>query len=231
MADKKNAKIQTIQGLRGMSAFLIMLSHYSFFKRRSTIFPDGGVEEGQNVLMWIGGAGVSIFILISGFLIYGRYSDNEDAYAIGNIKNRVVLQYKRFLPMHILTMILAVPLLLNVYIDEPVNTAIKVGVNAVILHSWIPHMGIYYSFNSVSWYLNLAIFFVIMTPVMLQIVNGAGSNGNRGIYALTLIIVILQGGIGFAGDIISKHEAVGASHWLTYICPLIRTADFVCGGV
>ena len=227
MTNGKKTMIKTIQGLRGVAALLILLSHYTFVKRMGTIFPDGGVEEGQNVLMWIGAMGVSIFIILSGFLTYLNYGDRTSPY---DVKEKLVSQYKRFWPLHIITMVLAIPLLLRVYMAEPINTAIKIFFNTTILHAWMPHMGIYYSFNAVSWYLSLAVFFTIMTPIMLRFVKRAGDFGRYGIPTLILIILILQSCIGIAGDKVSEFEAIGAGHWLVYICPIIRFGDFLLGG-
>lgn len=219
--------IKTIQGLRGFSALLILLSHYSFFKRVTTIFPDNGVAKGQNVLMWTGAMGVSIFIILSGFLTYIKFNDDYEIY---NIKKRVLSQYKRFLPLHIITMILSVPLLIRVYMLKPINTIIKLFFNITMLQAWLPHVGIYYSFNAVSWYLCLVVFFAVMTPFMLRMIRGASRRGKYGILMLIMSMVILQGGIGVIADKISKAETIGVAHWLSYIFPITRLSDFFIGG-
>lgn len=217
-------KIQTLQGLRGVAAILIVLSHYSFFKRTSNLLPDGGIEIGQNALMWVGSMGVSIFIILSGFVSFLSQAESYD------IKTKVLVQYRRFLPLHIFTMILAIPLLFQIYVSEPVNTIVKFIFNSTMLHSWIPHMGIYYSFNTVSWYLGLAVFFTVATPFMIKVIKGVQSRHNFGIILLIASIIILQGVLALIADRIALHESIGASHWLTYVSPVVRFADFVIGG-
>ncbi len=226
MSERKNIFIGTIQGLRGVAAIAIMLSHYSFFKRATTYLPDGGVEDGQNMLMWIGAMGVSIFIILSGFLAYIRHSNDEEF----SVREQTKAQYKRFFPLHFITMILAFPLLISIYMMKPISTVIKVFFSLVIMHAWIPHMGIYYAFNAVSWYLCLVIFFSVMTPLMLKLTKSVGSHGKNWIYLQIIVVVLLQGIIGIICDKISTFETIGVAHWLAYICPMTRFADFLIGG-
>ena len=51
-------KIESFQGLRGLAILLIMISHCIFLKN----------AMGQNSLSHLGGFGVELFIMLSGFL-------------------------------------------------------------------------------------------------------------------------------------------------------------------
>ena len=57
---QNNEWISTFQGLRGIAILLIFISHCRFSNNRFD----------QNATSWFGAAGVSLFLILSGYLFY-----------------------------------------------------------------------------------------------------------------------------------------------------------------
>ena len=92
---KDKGTIQSIQGLRGYASLCIFISHCNYLMN----------EKGENCFRWLGGFGVSVFIMISGYLLMYRYFDDHMPKSFSLLKNCL----KKFYLLHIITLIAAVP--------------------------------------------------------------------------------------------------------------------------
>lgn len=153
-------KIQSFQALRGFAFLLIFLSH-SF-----------------NRLGWWGASGVSLFIILSGFLEGLKYTDNEYPLLKDYLKRKIQAIY----PLHIVTLVLSIPLSIGILKESGIlKYMIKLVINALMLQSWFPMEGIYFSFNAVSWYLSLVFFFAACAPLLVRKISASKYSGLVGI--------------------------------------------------
>lgn len=205
------SKIAVLQGVRGMAISLVVISHCNklFFN-----------QQRSNALNWFGAFGVSIFILLSGFLAIYKYYEKSAADYYKGIKLRI----SKFYPLHCITLLLAVPLCFYEFTDKTKTGVLKFVINGMLLQSWVPNRSVYFSFNLVSWYLSTMIFFIAITPVIIHGLKLI----NRKITLIILAIVIIITEICFAIFIPENGEL---KHWLIYVCPLTRTLDFIAGKI
>lgn len=134
-------KIQSFQLIRAVAITLIFLSHCENLMRINDI----------NCLKYLGGAGVSIFIALSGFLTAKKYDDLDNSSAIVLYKRR----WKQFYKNHYFTFVLSVPLTIGVLKRSIFQWLVQLVANLSLTQSLIPISSVYFSFNAVSWYLSL----------------------------------------------------------------------------
>lgn len=192
-----------IQSLRGIAFLLIFTSHCALIYD----------NQGGNLLNWLGGLGVELFIILSGYLAFQYYPTSI------NIKEYYRKKIFRFIPLHLLTLIMAVPLCLPI----TNKTLCKIVINATLLQVWIPRESIYFSMNAVSWYLGITVFFILITPCLVGKVQNFTIKKSC---VLLFVIQILQIIIVFIA-----YKIPVDTHWVIYVFPLSRTLDFLAGGI
>lgn len=205
MGEKKHT-IRSFQGLRGIACMLVFVSHYPFLQNSS----------GSNALGWAGALGVELFIMLSGYLATKQNDKNVRGRA-----TRLKRKIGKFYPLHILTLVCAIPFSFDLlFVQGHLNTWIKLGLNALLVQSWIPIESVYFSFNSVSWYLSLYMFFILVAPLVLKYLARLDARVWGYIVAVVMALQIVW-------CCVMQKSAV--AHWAIYICPVIRFLDFLLG--
>lgn len=200
---KNKITINAFQGLRG-------ISHCDYFV----------YSRGYNPLRWFGACGVVIFAMLSGYLVlYKNYNASMNNFSIvENIKRKV----KKFYPLHFFTFLFAVPLSVMIFDGNTTVEIAKVVSNLLLIQAWIPDSSFYFSYNSVSWYLTLTIFFVFMTPFIVKVLKKLNCK---------MLIITTIGIVIFQTLLVVLMHKYSIAHWIIYICPLTRTLDFILGGI
>lgn len=139
--------IASLQGLRALAFFGIFLSHAKMPFAWSTL-------------------SVSIFFVLSGFLLYYRdrinYSKMPPFFAHSSLINNIIFsikKIKKLYKLHIITMILVIPLC-----TLSIGTVATIFLNIVLLQCWGPLSSINVSLNGVAWYLSTIMFLYFMFP-------------------------------------------------------------------
>ena len=158
-------QIRSFTGMRFLAAVAVFISHVL------AIFPV--VERGRIPL---GGAGVSFFFLLSGFILTyvywpngGRPNGGTKSLAMSrqdfNSRKFYLRRFARIWPLHIVT------LLLNLFLIRGFSkffagdyAAAKLSVNVGLLQSWIPNRQWLFPLNGVSWSLSAEAFFYLVFP-------------------------------------------------------------------
>lgn len=200
----RQTTILSFQGVRGWAILLIILSHCNYILN----------DYGNNVFMYTGAFGVELFILLSGYLAYYNYSCNLDKSLLTLLINKV----KKFYPLHIITFIASLPLSMYIFQrGKIVESVLKVILNLLFLNAWIPKMDIYFSFNDVSWYLTLIIFFAVITPILIKTLAKLSNN-----ILFVIMVAVIVGEFVWA-YLVSDSPIY---HWYIYIympiCERIR---------
>lgn len=92
-------------------------------------------------------------------------------------------------------------------------------VNGLLMQSWVPRMGYYFSYNAVSWYLSDVVFFVWICPFLLRFF--ASRSTRQLVFGLLVTILLYIMGTLFV--------PTDLHHALLYINPLSRMFDFSVG--
>lgn len=178
----------------------------------------------------LGAWGVSVFIILSGFLMYVNYKDKPLKSSLANNIQFSINKIKKLYPLHILTMILAIPFMLwGLYLNHSTeNIFLHIGalvLNTFLLQTWIPIEEVSFSLNSVSWYLSLCLFLYFSFPFLMNIIKRFNSKKKAiftmiGVYVTQILIAILLCVLNVSGEMYS---------WFTYILPPFRMGDFFIG--
>lgn len=210
-------KIESFQGLRGLAILLIMVSHCIFLKN----------TMGQNSLSHLGGFGVELFIMLSGFLTcYWHFDHPIQVLSIWEAVKYAVCKIRKYYLLHIITLMISLPLVWkHLLLEGDIRYWGIMVINALLLQDWIPKSSVYFSYNGVAWYLSLMFFFLFASSFILRWMKCL----NYQMHVMALIgIVVFEYVLAGLADyyIVEKYVA----HWLVYIFPMVRILDFVVGG-
>jgi len=219
-----NTKILSIQGLRAIAALMIIFSH-----RGGYLPPLLNYELGAN--------GVSIFIMLSGFVAY--YSHNNDYSKVPSLKYTLQYTYKKikkFYPLHFVTFVCVIPLeylAVKLLLPEAdltchlLEMAKRAAANLSLTHSFFPEQSYYFSYNQTSWYLSDTLFFCLLTPLIVYLIciipkklKKIGTVVNLIIFISCILIQLLIGLLLYNTEF---------AHAILYINPLYRIFDYIEG--
>ena len=212
-------KIDSLQAIRGVAFLGIYLSH-------TQIKPFQAAGEG----------GVALFLILSGFLMIYQYYDSDIIRQYDFVSNFRfgIKKIMKLYPLHIITMLASAPLLLNDYkngidLRGVAGIAARFMANSLLIQSWIPSKNIYYSLNSVSWYLSVSLFLYTMFPLVLWIIKRYKRASTS--YIFLVILILLQAIIPYCIYIFQSQGLVSFrfTEWFVYIFPLSRLLDFCIG--
>ena len=167
---------------------------------------------------YLGAFGVTIFIMISGYLaISGDFSK------ITSFKSYIKYVFKKilkFYPLHIVTLLVALPLCISMFKDNLTGSIFQTIANVFLVHAFIPSSSYYFAFNAVSWYLSLNLFFILIAPF----VNRLYKNVKLPISLITSVLFF-----GMEITLFFVFRNFERAHWVLYICPITRTLDYLIG--
>lgn len=203
--------LPALTSLRFFAALMVVASHLEFLKHNSiptvrwialNIFEEGYI-------------GVTFFFILSGFILANRYSPT---FATGTASRRrfYAARFARVMPLHLLTMAFSLPVIL-IGTSQAMDThfLVKLFTNAALLQSFIPDPDWYFSFNSPAWSLSVELLFYAAFPLLIVLKS-------RHLILLAIAVVV-------AKIVLAQAMDTGHQHFLQYIFPPLRLADFVAG--
>ena len=161
-----------------------------------------------------GDMGVACFFVLSGFcyaLGYGSKVKAADFNYRGFIKSRLA----KFYPLHWITLLIAIPISLHVGLGW--KNGVILGINGLLLQSWIPLSSVYYSFNGVSWFLSDMVFLVAVFPFLSRLLD---SGSRRWLFIIPAVAVYCILCIWTPADLRNA---------ILYVNPVVRLCDFAVG--
>lgn len=212
METHKPKKIESLQTLRAIAFIGIFLDH-------------AGVRYKWPAL------GVSIFYVLSGFLMIYRYYYAEMNVSIKDNARFSFSKIKKIYPLHILTMICVIFLQFMVIVHYGVtfksiiNLLGKIILNTLLLQTWVPDSTINVSLNGVAWYLSVTMFLYFCFPNILKWIKHKKIK-----LLLAVSIIILIGELLICAPLI--YILGSKSHvyiWFMYCFPIFRLGDFFIG--
>lgn len=201
-------KIDSLHGLR-ILCFYSLLSYHAGY---SIIATDVGARV------------VEFFFIMSGFLMAYNYindmpSTYEESYRI--LKKRI----KTFYPIHILTFLLS----LGLITEQLVNISLwKINLftavlNIFLLQSWANSSNIYFSFNSVAWFLSSILFCYVLTPFLLAVIR----KFKKQVKELIFIFILIFGILVFIESLPLVFP--DSFHFSVHVNPVVRCLDYMLG--
>lgn len=207
---KPSRKIQSLQALRGIAFLGIFLFH-------------------ANTSVGWAGLGVSIFFVMSGFLLMLHYGERGGQMTLKDSIFFSLKRIKKLYPLHIVTMSLTIPYwLFKIYhLNGFSADAIKyflLGLvsNLLLIQTWIPDVQINASFNGVAWYLSVTMFLYFCFLFIRKFISKKGA---MSLLVLCVSILLIQ----IVAAMIFKTSFDDGYSWFTYFFPLFRLGDFIIG--
>ena len=161
-----------------------------------------------------GSLAVTFFFVLGGFCMTLGYKDRLFAESFC-YKNYFLRRCIKFYPLHWICLLVS---LLSITAFNYSKVPIFV-VNAALLHSWIPIKDVYFSYNSLSWYLADTMFFAAVFPFLLKWIV---SFQNRAKVVILILISLCY--VAIASAIPQDWY-----HAVLYVSPYMRLFDFIFG--
>lgn len=212
----ERGRVDALTGLRLLAALLVVLSHFP-------MVPGGGAV---NVFLKSGYNGVTLFFVLSGFVLAWNYSSMVQPTWTGTW-DFFVARVARVYPLY-LTALAAVLVLTRPWPDWRL-----VGLHAAALQTWMPRLDHAFALNGPGWSIGVEFFLYDCFPVVIILVTRITALRGRvllaGVAVLALAAVSALFGWTPLGDL-PWNSPYSAHRWL-YRTPLTRLPDFVVGAV
>ena len=178
---------------------------------------------------------MSVFLMMSGFLMYYSYSERELSMKPTDSVKFSVGKIKKLYPLHVETALIQLVFNIIFFFDlfktHPEwygGFAFRVGINLALLQAWFPDR-IHYTFflNGPSWFLSVMVFAYFMFPYIAKLIKKLKTIKNALIaafvlFAVSLAVTLIVG---------SKTGYMDSEFfiWFTMNSPIMRITDFIMG--
>lgn len=207
-------KIESLQGLRVFAFLMIYLLH------------TGLSDTGE--------IGVSIFFVLSGFVMYLRYRNTDLTTSVKDLFKFSTGKIKKLYLLHIITMLAFLYFEIKILVEgfslnKLIETIWHVILNLVLLQVWSPNQATYFSLNGVCWFLCVCLFLYLLFPLINKGIKGYKSV--KSAYASIAVTVLLMALAAMVVAKINVPESISNNFtkWFTYIFPVYRLGDFIIG--
>jgi peptidoglycan/LPS O-acetylase OafA/YrhL len=176
----------------------------------------------------VGYAGVGFFYILSGFILTYVYLNKLKKPTVKAVKKFYIARIAKLFPVHLLTFLASLPLLVTVIHDLIVQGSIlkligAAGVNLTLLQSWFPQASIHFSFNSVAWSISVELFFYALFPLIIFILTRSAVTQS------IKNILLMMAALWVIGVAVYVPISSMLDDWIIYIFPPARLIDFVMG--
>lgn len=195
-----------LASLRFFAAILVLLSHIDLSATTHNVF----IRFIDQKVFWCGFVGVSIFFVLSGFVISYANDNWKDwkQYLIGRIS--------RIYPSHLIVTALFI-LIFRATVTSWGGLLVWLT-NFSLLQAWVPSGRFTGALNDVSWSLSVEMFFYGSFILLRRLED-------RYLYLLCISAYC----INFGAEWIMQIGHVRLVHWLFYIFPVSRLPEFLIG--
>ncbi|MCL1857225.1 MAG: acyltransferase, partial [Kiritimatiellaeota bacterium] len=174
----KKSEIVSLTQLRFVAASLVFIAHFRVFDETLSIIETSWLRN-------LGNYGVTLFFILSGFVLAYSYSDAS----FSTVKEKLAFVFNRICkiwPSHVLTFFFAIPL---TYLGGQ-SAMLKSGffwiVNLFLLQGWFVELN---GFNAPAWTLSCELFFYIMFPFALPLAKKIGFKSTLSLALLGMLLI------------------------------------------
>ena len=212
MTGSAKKRIDSLQALRAFAFLGIFFIHSDFFIQWSSL-------------------GVSVFFVLSGFLMAHRYGDDDlDTSVKGNLLFSIE-RIKKLYPLHIITMIVMIIPAVEIIIRNGSQLRsyaallVKLVLNVLLVEIWVPNYNIYFSLNSSAWFLAAMMFLYFLFPWIKKCLAKL-SLIKLNILCLVILAAETAACMVFILVLGEEHQLYS---WFMYYLPAFRIGEFVVG--
>lgn len=213
-------RMESLTGLRFAAAAAVFLSHVG----PTAYFANQGVNDALfRVFMHAGGAGVSFFFILSGFVLTVAHRPEDTPRAF--LRRRLV----KVFPNHLVTFVAAA------FLFSYAVTWERALPNFFLVHAWVPEVETFFGMNPVAWSLSSELLFYLIFPFAIPFLCRIRPDHLWGWAVATVLAV-------FAVALVA-HLVVPATpalsfpplpvglyqYWFVYILPVSRLFEFFLG--
>lgn len=176
--------------------------------------------------------GVSVFFVMSGFLMIYNYSDKQMCInLLDNIKFSIC-KINKLYDLHIITMLSTILIVIwsllrsaETSLCSFINLATQIFLNVFLIQTWVPHADTGVSLNGVAWFLSVMMFLYMIFPSILIFIR----NHNVKYLAITCSLIIISQ--IFSCFLLLQVFDVNSQFytWFMYLFPVFRFGDFYIG--
>ncbi len=210
-------KLDSVQALRALAYICVFIQH-----------------TGISVLGRVGNFGVTVFFILSGFLMILSYFDSDRITGCSVIYNFrfAAGKLKKLYLLHIVMTFVAIP----IRAAECEGAYFNLGfirdlvLNVFLLQSWYPDVNVAFSLNGVAWYLSTCALQYFMFPLIYKRTK-TYKNLMQPVL-ISLLLFAAQALLAFASCYFpwnGMYEGDSFVAWFTYIFPVSRLVDFIIG--
>ncbi|WP_267813794.1 acyltransferase family protein [Pseudomonas sp. RtIB026] len=202
------SKLSALTSLRFFGALLVFVSHLNFLRQSDSLV----VSDFYSGYLYEGYIGVTFFFVLSGFIL--AYANHGRVFSYSEY---LFSRLARIYPLHLLTLLLSIPVLVAV---GGGSSSVSKYVSALLLNvslfqALIAKASVYFSFNAPSWSLSVEFFFYLLFPFLI-------SFSTRVLVSVVVFVVLLK-------VVLALLVGGALEHFLFYIFPPLRLADFLVG--
>ncbi|MFB9236912.1 acyltransferase family protein [Plantactinospora siamensis] len=203
------SRLPSLTGLRWIGAMLV----FGFHVGTMHVIADPGIKVVSDKVFTLGLSGVQFFFILSGFVLVWSARPGERWRTFWRRR------FAKIYPNHVVMW--AVVLLFGLYLGRAHDPWVALT-NLLLLQTWTPRLGWFYSINTVSWSLSCELFFYLCLPLALPLVRRARVGVLYGVVvAVPLLILALWP---------AQHLLPAADRWwFTQVFPPVRSLEFWLG--
>ena len=212
-------RIESLTGLRWCAALAVFLSHN---------VPGGRTPPIISTFFSSGYIGVTLFFVLSGFVLTVTYGNVMAEPRITNIWNYAAARIARVMPLYWLVLVLVVVLWVSF---GPAATTAGLWWHFLAIQAWTGDLNLAYSWNPPGWSVGVELFLYTMFPILVLLAGVLTSTRKVVIVAVfvvaamaTLVILFHLAG----SDRLPWSDPASAHRWI-YRSPLMRIGDFTLG--
>ena len=215
-------QFKSLTSLRFFAALLVFLSH-----NQLVVSENSGIQKIVNQISLNGYVGVTVFFILSGFILTLNYSKDSNFFQHNNIKFFYVSRFARIYPMYLFALIVC----LLSYLKNNQSTSGWL-IHALTLQTWSADVNFAFAFNGPGWSVGVETFLYLCFPFFLFLFRKAARSNKMLILCVlifTLIIIInfLYFEVNGTSNL-QPSDKSSAHRWL-YRNPVFRVPDFCIG--
>jgi peptidoglycan/LPS O-acetylase OafA/YrhL len=205
-------RLPSLTGLRFVAAFVVFGFHATISPPFTAAPTDAGLT-GLAYLFRQGATGVSLFFVLSGFVLTWSARPRQAAYRF--LRRRAAKIY----PNHLVTAVAALATLASVGLAPSV---LAVASNLLLVQAWVPLPSVFFGLNTPSWSLSCEAAFYLSFPLLLPVLRRLG---DRWLWPATVAVL----GVVVALPAVALALPDRFDYWFVYVFPPSRMLEFVAG--
>ncbi|MFZ0717887.1 acyltransferase family protein [Mycobacterium sp.] len=212
-------RIESLTGLRWCAALAVFLSHN---------VPGGRTPPIISTFFSSGYIGVTLFFVLSGFVLTVTYGDVIAERRKAGIWNYAVARMARVMPLYWLILLFVVVVWVSF---SPAATTAGLWWHFLAIQAWTGDVKLAYSWNSPGWSVGVELFLYAMFPLLVLLAGVLTST--RKVITVACFVVAAMATLVIlfhltGNDKLPLSDPASAHRWI-YRSPLMRLGDFTLG--